>query len=233
MKKIFILIAFLLAVKSYSQHPELLDTEWHLHKIVIGGNDIYPPNVEIEPEKGMAFFYEDKLITYFCDGLDVSITYYSEDKFLLEDDGITTIGVCAVEENTTFNVQYFSVIYYSHNILISYNITTDSEGNKLLVIINPNNDEAHYGNAPLSVTEFSQTQLTLYPNPVTGVLYINSLDVINTISVFDIYGKAVKTVSGLNNNSSEIDLSHLQSGVYFIKVQTVDNRLQIRSFIKR
>src|SRR5690606_20856361 len=95
-----------------------------------------------------------------------------------------------------------------------------------LLIYNANGDEAHYGSVPLSQPEFSQLQLTIYPNPVSDVLHIHSTDMISKVSVYDIRGKMVKEID-VNSQNVEIDVNHLPGGLYFIKTKGIDNSTHI------
>ena len=56
---------------------------------------------------------------------------------------------------------------------------------------------------------------TLSPNPTTGLLTVS--EDVNTITVYSITGRLVKTFKKVN---SKIDVSNLQSGVYIIKTNT-------------
>lgn len=71
----------------------------------------------------------------------------------------------------------------------------------------------------LSVHENNQTpKLTLYPNPVTNQLHISSSDQkIENVSVYSLNGSLVKSIS---NVSDSIDVSHLKTGSYLVKVTT-------------
>ena len=61
-------------------------------------------------------------------------------------------------------------------------------------------------------------KITLSPNPVRGVLNINTSDIsIKSIDLYDITGKKVfTTFSGVSN----IDVSTLTNGVYFVRIDT-------------
>lgn len=72
----------------------------------------------------------------------------------------------------------------------------------------------------------------VYPNPAENTL---NYDFKNTISLtslelFDITGKVIST--NVNYNTNSIDISNLQSGVYFVKF-TSDNKSVIKKFIKK
>ena len=59
--------------------------------------------------------------------------------------------------------------------------------------------------------------LNIYPNPVKTTLFVDNLDALETVSIFDVLGKQVRAAV-LQNNS--INVSDLQNGVYFLKTTT-------------
>ncbi len=60
-------------------------------------------------------------------------------------------------------------------------------------------------------------KLSIYPNPTNGTLYIDSYGKeIGKISIINYLGQVVHSQNAL---FVEIDLSDLQSGVYFIKIE--------------
>lgn len=65
----------------------------------------------------------------------------------------------------------------------------------------------------------------IYPNPTTGTVNILSNQTISNISVFDVTGKLVysQTMTSKLKNT-EIDLSALSSGLYFIHAQTLSGQ---------
>lgn len=61
-------------------------------------------------------------------------------------------------------------------------------------------------------------KLTLYPNPVTNQLHFSSSDqTIEKIVIYNLLGSMVKTVS---NVTDSVDVSHLHTGSYLVKVTT-------------
>ena len=65
----------------------------------------------------------------------------------------------------------------------------------------------------------------IFPNPTTGIIHISGED-IEEIDVFDITGSKVRSISYVK--LEEIDLSHLDQGIYFLKI-----RLQNETIISR
>ena len=79
------------------------------------------------------------------------------------------------------------------------------------------------------------TSFNIYPNPVNDKIYIETLTQTQTLTVeiYDIYGR----VQNLSNSatqqlSNSIDVTNLNSGVYFVKVVT-ENGETVKKFIKK
>ena len=76
----------------------------------------------------------------------------------------------------------------------------------------------------------------VYPNPTRD--YINVQCTMNNvqcsgIEVIDVYGKVVRTVVGVNNDSpTQINVSGLAAGMYFVRV-TTDEGVVTKPFVKR
>lgn len=83
--------------------------------------------------------------------------------------------------------------------------------------------------AATAVETFENAKFALYPNPAGEVLHVNFEN--NTypenIEIFDVCGRKMMTYSVINNHN-EINISNLNSGIYFIKA---DNSIQ--KFIKK
>ncbi len=72
---------------------------------------------------------------------------------------------------------------------------------------------------PLSTDTFFKNNFSVYPNPVGNVLNLtNTSNIeINTIQITDANGRIVKEIKGTFN---QINISELNSGVYFLKINT-------------
>ena len=64
------------------------------------------------------------------------------------------------------------------------------------------------------------SKLTLYPNPSDHVVNIESTTLINAlnISVYSIEGQLIKSIESRNSNEVSIDVTDLNSGMYFIEI---------------
>jgi hypothetical protein len=68
----------------------------------------------------------------------------------------------------------------------------------------------------LSVKKNVLENVSVYPNPASGSLTINTLDGAN-IDIYNVIGKMVKSQEALSN-SHTMDISDLSTGVYFVKL---------------
>jgi hypothetical protein len=70
----------------------------------------------------------------------------------------------------------------------------------------------------------------IYPNPVSDKLYIETQAQTQTIEIYDMFGRQQSMVNG--QQSTIIDVTNLNSGVYFVKVVT-ENGETVKRFIKK
>ena len=64
----------------------------------------------------------------------------------------------------------------------------------------------------------------VYPNPTTGLIAIESEGPLSKLVVFNTLGQVVKSVQNINSLKTMLDLSDLEGGVYFIKINDVETR---------
>lgn len=88
-------------------------------------------------------------------------------------------------------------------------------------------DSKRFGVAnPLGNEDFTRNTISLYPNPSDGLLTLTTVDDVN-LSLIDITGKIVFTKNQVKNNET-INVSHLQSGVYFAKLESYNTAKTIK-----
>jgi len=108
-----------------------------------------------------------------------------------------------------------------------------------------------YSDITESVTEEESSNFSVYPNPTTGQLRIESNKGINplvSVEIFDIMGKKISSHHLIPtsphhlipssshhlipSSSPHLDISHLSAGVYFVKIHT-ENGAVVRKVIKQ
>jgi len=72
-----------------------------------------------------------------------------------------------------------------------------------------------------SIIENSANDIILFPNPTSGELRItNEQSTIKNVEIFDIYGKKLLLQTTFRALETAIDISHLSTGIYFVKIYT-------------
>ncbi len=81
----------------------------------------------------------------------------------------------------------------------------------------------------LATTDIRKNTLAIYPNPFGDVLHISDLKGIKTISVSDVSGRTVKSLSP----AAELNLAGLNTGLYFVNIQMEDGSVKTFKAIKK
>ena len=81
--------------------------------------------------------------------------------------------------------------------------------------------------------ELAENNFNIYPNPVNDKLYIATETEAEEVVVYDVYGR----IQNLRNSETQklgnsIDVSNLNSGVYFLKVVTANGEV-VKRFVKK
>ena len=88
----------------------------------------------------------------------------------------------------------------------------------------------------LSLIDNSLNEVYLFPNPAENMVTINNIYSDANISVYDILGKhyRLNKINSLENNSISINISSLDTGIYFIRIQDINSgQLKILRLIKQ
>ena len=84
------------------------------------------------------------------------------------------------------------------------------------------------------IEDYLQSRVSLYPNPANDVINVqctmNNVQV-TALEVFDVYGKLINTVNVIDN-PTQINVSNLASGMYFVRV-TTEQGVATNSFVKK
>lgn len=69
----------------------------------------------------------------------------------------------------------------------------------------------------LGKNNITQTQISVYPNPVENILHIRASEQVDAIQIVNVLGQQITNVS-IGADNKQIDVSDLASGVYMVKV---------------
>jgi len=84
----------------------------------------------------------------------------------------------------------------------------------------------------LTVDDVPTITVEVYPNPTSDVLYINSNESLEKLTIYNSLGQSIRAedVEGIN---SQIDMSNLDTGIYFISLQTISGSSKYKQIIKK
>ena len=133
------------------------------------------------------------------------------------------------------------VLYFNHDFLIPVAPVGEYTINIHIMMSQSTEVCDNFSNPANATVQFSfmsnekfvdEDAVLLYPNPSTGLLYLNGVDAtVNALEVFDVSGKSVRSENKFTSNS--LDLSGLQEGIYFIKLQTDQGLLNKKIVIRK
>ena len=132
------------------------------------------------------------------------VTHQFHHKYLIVDANLTMSNPAVLtgshnwSNNAENNSDENTIIIYDHTISNIYLQEFEERWSEL---------------STTSINDYSDTKLSIYPNPSNQVIFIDSENEIKNISVFTAEGKLIKT-------TKDISITIENSGVYFIKVET-------------
>lgn len=229
-KLIFILLSGIVQL-CWAQDPQLLDNEWILSKLAIDGEDIFPPS---QVAVGDLNFFEDTMVIDLpnCDELWSTFTSYtSDDSFENEDGGVALQGDCGNPDYSEFKDQHYS-IYFDLETEFAKNpfqYEINQNGDELsLIVTNSEGDQALYGSQNLSVDDNLLHEFSVYPNPTSNLLKVESSENIEDFSIVDYQGRRIDVMPIKDH---QIDLSGLKPGVYFLLAE-INDKVLIKKVVK-
>jgi hypothetical protein len=75
------------------------------------------------------------------------------------------------------------------------------------------------------------SNVKIYPNPASDKLYIATETEVEEVVVYDIFGRHQVTKSPSHQGDLVVDLTNLNSGIYFVKVVT-ENGNVVKRIVK-
>jgi type IX secretion system substrate protein len=219
MKRLLILIILIaMGSNAFAQDPELFDNDWYLEKVIIDGEEIIPPYLVVEPKVGRIYFQVDEVTYEFCDFRVCDVIYDSSENIFELGEWIAAGHGCDQPENFLFEPIYGSIFYdgTTPKNPFLYDFTINSEGVLVLTITNGEGNQAIYGNIFLSVPDASLSEIKIYPNPSSSVIFIESQkDPITKIELLNLLGESLESAT---DNTDSIDISDFASGIYLLRI---------------
>lgn len=150
---------------------------------------------------------------------------------------VLRLKVTSIYEDEYLGTPIYSYIevYYlwynltNHSYIAGYN---ELSANGSLVATNAIIlDQTSYVTSINDIASNEQFKLSYYPNPAINSITLDNVQDIKSISIVDLKGQSVKTITGIENNQI-VDLSDLNSGMYFINYISNDASFMDKLIIK-
>ncbi len=80
---------------------------------------------------------------------------------------------------------------------------------------------------PVSINEKETDIISIYPNPTKDYIQINfdkDYPDSKSVIIYDVFGQEIKSINKIENNTI-VDISDLKSGIYFIRVDNIINKI--------
>lgn len=219
------------------QTPEVAGI-WFLHYLVIDSNQVNNPSSEVPTIEFYSTPFSNGTLGFFgfaiCTGYGGDY-HYNPQQTLDMDYLVTTQGnPCDTVEENLFESDYFNfVLGTDDSTEFDYKIIGTGDNTTLVVTNLSNGNQAVYGRQALSVDDntFGSSKISLNNNPVANTLkFSTTQDLAN--SNYEIYSITGKLIVNGYLKSNTIDVSSLNSGLYFLKVSNETNRFKTVKFIK-
>jgi hypothetical protein len=168
---------------------------------------------------------------------DVTYVLTSGSTLIIEDAGatpsfeVTTAGDYTIHTLVAETTDAADPNYLDLSVIV-FGTTT---GGDVLDIINDNNLCAalDVAGAPivvdeaLNIDDLDKAAFTYFPNPVKNTLTLNAQNTIENVTMYNMLGQVVLKVTP-NAISSDLDMSNLQTGTYFVQVMIANVTKTIR-----
>ena len=81
----------------------------------------------------------------------------------------------------------------------------------------------------MSVSDVSESTISIYPNPTSGVVNIQSDKAIQQVQLISMEGKIVRKY----NSTTQINIQELPKGVYVLKIQLENGKMEVQKLVKK
>src|SRR5690554_3252180 len=225
MKTLYLILILFWTCTGFAQDTRLFGHSWYLHKVIIDGQDHFPPSPNEEvPYVPLWINHTNYLETSVCDSGSGTIEFSLIDSSFFFTHGMAvTLGNCYIPDNYPFQVLYFQDFFNSNyitvEVIFQYEVTETGDDMLQLTLTSPRGDQAIYGDAILATDDYKDTQFFLYPNPTSGILNIEGAWPIEKVGIYDLLGRVVLEASPSAANV-QLNFEPLKAGIFLARISS-------------
>lgn len=211
MKKI--LFFLLLSNFLMAQHPDLINNNWRITKIVNELGEYVPPNAPVD-NLTRFFTTNQGFFSNFYNSASGELSYIGTDRFTINSRACTLAQY--MDDNGEVD-QFFNKIcaFFGPGATLFYTIQTNGN-DKTLVIGNSIFEEIHFASVNLSTKENEIAKFILSPNPVQNILTVKSSVGINSVELFDLSGRKLYEIKNAGEKTLNVNMQNFKTGIYTI-----------------
>lgn len=239
MKIILLAIATLIFQISVAQDPQLLENTWYLQELIVN-NISYPAPNNSEVSEVPANFYpvnpNEEFNTAICNSASgIDIIYNNANSSFAFPNGLAiTFIVCKDPYNFTFEINYFQEFFFDNDINPFIYEIVSSGNSKSLILTSQDGDQAIYGDELLAISELALTTFSVYPNPFTSTIAIQSDISFKNVSIYNVLGQNVMQKMFKNGTKTvSLEVTSLKSGLYFAVIEDERGHRLVKRLVKK
>ena len=170
-------------------------------------------------------------VSFFARGLAAAYTEKFEVWVLIPDGEITYFSKISGDQPVELKSASWTEFEYSldefngQEVCVAISCVSGSNGAIFMI------DDIEITTTNVNIEKNRYSNISVVPNPTSGKLYINSANKIKDIEIVDITGKSMMSEK-INSFSKNIDISSLQSGLYFIRINT-GSGIEVMKIVKQ
>lgn len=236
-KPLFLILFFFLALNSKAQLPPIFDYTWTIEQIDTGSQvitaDLNPfgayDTIKFNSSgvilDNMTFYELEEVFFGHCQMLysfddSNSELFYHLGGCLLSNDDSSQI---AIYFNEVFIAQNTNMITIDNDFVplgngpLNYSFSTVGDI-IYLDITNTIGETARFWTNTLNKQDFLDDNVSIYPNPVSDIVFFQVNDNIQNVKIYNLLGRLVLDKDNVTNN--QLDLNDLDRGTYVMKIET-------------
>jgi len=143
--------------------------------------------------------------------------------------GMRVTDISDIANQNMTEVGFFDTVPSSNNVGTSglWNVYPFFESGNIVLSGN-NGFTLVKQNETLSTTSFEASEsIALFPNPSSGMITIDTQNPLGVVSIYNTLGQEVYSTES-NNTNIQLDLNHLQAGLYFVKTSQTTQKLLLK-----